>query len=265
MQIVEEAWNASFPWSHEEVDAFRCLDFKLRNTAKALKSWSAKHIGSVRLQLAIAKEIVYRLDWAQDHSSLATQELALKRKAKLCYLGLASLQRTLVRQRSRITFLAEGDANTKIFHLQACHRNRKNVITKLRVDDTIIMQDDQMADQVFQHFSNIIGTPGVQNCHLNLSELSFPSVQSALLDTYFTEEEVWQAILDMPIDKALGSDGFTGLFYRIAWPIIKPDIMQAFHALWSLDGRNLHLLNQAFMILLRKKNLMPSALVTTDL
>jgi len=30
--------------------------------------------------------------------------------------------------------------------------------------------------------------------------------------------------------------------------------MQAFNALWSLDGRNLHLLNQAFMILLRKKS-----------
>ena len=64
LQVVEEAWNAPFPWSITDVDTFRCLDFKLRNTAKALKSWSAKHIGSIRLQLAIAKEIVYRLDLA---------------------------------------------------------------------------------------------------------------------------------------------------------------------------------------------------------
>jgi len=189
------------------------LDVKFRQTSQALKSWSAKHVGSVRLQLAIAKEIVYRLDLAQDQRTLSVGEIALRRKAKLCSLGLASFQRTILRQRARITFLAEGDANTKFFHLQAYHRNRKNVITRLRVDDTIIMQDDQMADQVFQHFSNIIGTPGVQNCHLNLSELGFPSVQSALLDTCFTEEEVWQAILDMPIDKAPGPDGFTGLFY----------------------------------------------------
>jgi hypothetical protein len=57
----------------------------------------------------------------------------------------------------------------------------------------------------------------------------------------------------MPLDKAPGSDGFTGLFYRTAWPIIKQDIMRAFHALWSLDGRSLHLVNQAYMILLPKK------------
>ena len=98
LQVVEEAWNAPLPWSNTDIDAFRCLDFKLRNTAKALKSWSAKNIGSVRLQLAIAKEIVFRLDSAQDSRSLAPHELALRRKAKLCSLGLASLQRTMVRQ-----------------------------------------------------------------------------------------------------------------------------------------------------------------------
>ena len=61
LQVVQEAWNTPLPWSHSEVDAFRCFDFKLRNTAKALRSWSSKQVGSVRSQLAIAKEIVYRL------------------------------------------------------------------------------------------------------------------------------------------------------------------------------------------------------------
>jgi len=50
LRVVEEAWNAPFPWSHGEVDAFRCLDFKLRNTAKALKSWSSKSLWLVRLK-----------------------------------------------------------------------------------------------------------------------------------------------------------------------------------------------------------------------
>jgi hypothetical protein len=105
MQVVEEAWNAPLPWQATDVDAFRCLDQKFRNTAKALKSWSAKHVGSVRLQLAIAKEIVYRLDCAQDFRILAPHELTLRRKAKLCSLELASLQRTMIRQRSRISYL----------------------------------------------------------------------------------------------------------------------------------------------------------------
>ena len=47
LQVVEEAWNAPLPWSYTDVDAFRCVGFKLCNTAEALKSWSTKQIRSV--------------------------------------------------------------------------------------------------------------------------------------------------------------------------------------------------------------------------
>jgi hypothetical protein len=72
-------------------------------------------------------------------------------------------------------------------------------------------------------------------------------------DQCFSEEEVWNVIRSMPTDKAPGLDGFTGLFYQSAWPVIKEDIMQAFHSLWMLDSRNFYLISQAYMVLLRKK------------
>lgn len=62
METVATAWKAPLP-AHE-LDTFRVLEIKLRATVKALKSWSAKHVGNVRLQLAIAKEIVFRFDCA---------------------------------------------------------------------------------------------------------------------------------------------------------------------------------------------------------
>jgi hypothetical protein len=38
-----------------------------------------------------------------------------------------------------------------------------------------------------------------------------------------------------------------------AWPIMKFDIMEAFHAFWQLDSHSFHLVNQAYMVLLKKK------------
>jgi hypothetical protein len=40
--------------------------------------------------------------------------------------------------------------------------------------------------------------------------------------------------------------------YKVAWPIIKQDVVNALNMLWSLDARSFHLLNDALMILLRK-------------
>lgn len=119
--------------------------------------------------------------------------------------------------------------------------------------DSEIVNDEAMADAVYNHFDEVLGHQVPRTLRLDYERLGLPHVDLSGTDCCFTEEEVWRTILEMPIDKAPGPDGFTGLFYRTAWPIIKYDVMRAFHALWSLDGRSLYLLNQAYMILLRKK------------
>jgi exonuclease III len=47
LDVVQQAWSCNL----DNIDACRTVDFKLRRTAKALKSWSMRKIGSVRLEL----------------------------------------------------------------------------------------------------------------------------------------------------------------------------------------------------------------------
>jgi len=117
----------------------------------------------------------------------------------------------------------------------------------------VLVKDEEIADAIFNHFNTILGTRCEQLCHLNLEQLNLIPLEDANLDHCFGEDEIWQAIADMPSDKAPEPDGFTGLFYKTACSIIKGDIFRAFQALWSLDGRSFYLVNQAYMVLLRKK------------
>lgn len=168
-------------------------------------------------------------------------------------LGLASLSRTIARQRARIMYLAEGDANTRFFHLQACHRSRKNHIASLRVHDSEIVRNEEMANAVFEHFNAIMGTPFHRTTAIDLDAIGLQPHDLTMLDVCFSEFEIWATIAELPSDKAPGPDGFTGLFYKLAWPIIKSDVINAFNAFWALDGRSFNLINEAFMVLLKKK------------
>ena len=98
LEAVTEAWDCALP----NVDNCILLDHKLRRTAKALQSWSMRTIGSVRSQLFMARELIAQFDKAQESRQLTDSEHNLHRQLKLISLGLASLARSIERQRSRI-------------------------------------------------------------------------------------------------------------------------------------------------------------------
>jgi hypothetical protein len=52
---------------------------------------------------------------------------------------------------------------------------------------------------------------------LNFSELDLLRLDLSDLGHPITEEEEWEAIRDLSLDKVPGPDGFTGRFYRSSW------------------------------------------------
>jgi hypothetical protein len=122
LDAVHDAWNGGVAAS----DPCRLLDQKLRGVAKALRRWHARKVGNVRLQLAMSRAVIYELDTAEETRQLSPMEIQQRKALKHTILGLASLCRTMARQRAKTRHLREGDASTRFFHLQACHRRRKN-------------------------------------------------------------------------------------------------------------------------------------------
>jgi hypothetical protein len=73
--------------------------------ARELRKWSNAQVGSVRLQLALARETLVELDELMETRQLDQVELELRRSLKIRILGLASLSRCMARQRARVLFL----------------------------------------------------------------------------------------------------------------------------------------------------------------
>jgi hypothetical protein len=88
---------------------------------------------------------------------------------------------------------------------------------------------------------------------LNWEALHFEEPELESLGDPFTKEEVRNAINQMPGDKAPGLDGFTGVFFKRCWDIIKVDVMNVVHLFGSLHAENFHWLNSTNIALLPKK------------
>ena len=71
------------------------ISIKLKRLTKALQSWSQKQVGNIKSQLALARHILHRLEMAQDHRALSSDENWLRCKLKQHCLFLASLERTI--------------------------------------------------------------------------------------------------------------------------------------------------------------------------
>jgi hypothetical protein len=123
---VELAWN-----SHASATDLGGISNKISATMTALHGWSKERFGSVSKEL---KELRLKLE-----------ELNLKDNNNN---NFSEIQRTAARmdellhreeimwmQRSKISWLREGDRNTTFFHRKASARAKKNRITKLKLPD----------------------------------------------------------------------------------------------------------------------------------
>jgi hypothetical protein len=115
------------------------------------------------------------------------------------------------------------------------------------------MSHEDKEKEIARHFDLLLGTKQRRSLAINWGDLNYPSFDLVDLDVDLQEEEVRQAISDMPKDNAPGPDGFIRAFYSKCWEIVRVDVVQAIRQLSQLRGHMFNLLNSTNIVLLPKK------------
>lgn len=95
-------------------------------------------------------------------------------------LGLASLKCTITRQRSRIVWLMDGDANTMFFHIHVSIRHRATTSF-----DGVVASASPLPRKRWSEHS------------INLSALNLSTIYTSLLELHFSEDEIWRVIKEL--------------------------------------------------------------------
>lgn len=166
-EAIQEAWHCP----DEITNPYTWVDQLLGSTSRALRSWADRQVGQVKEQLLVARELILQFDRAMERTDLSPDELAYRRQLKLKVLALASLERTIARLRSRLVFLKDGDANTRLFHMQCSHRMHKKHIASLEFNGALAVSQDDKAVVLFEYFQGTIGTATARTATIDMAAI----------------------------------------------------------------------------------------------
>lgn len=154
LEVVQSSWQKPILATNNL--AIFCL--KLHRLARDLRRWSRYQIGDINLQLAVATEVILQLEVAQESRVLSVDERSLLSNLKSKFLGLAVLNKLKIRQRSRMTWLKEGDVNSKFFHIKTNSRKRKNFIHLLQTPTWVAISAQDKEEELYRFFRERLGT-----------------------------------------------------------------------------------------------------------
>jgi len=132
-------------------------------------------------------------------------------------------------QKSRNSWMKEGDRNTGFFH--ACTKTRftMNRITSIYNEEGRMFKGNQEIDNHAQRFfTNVFTSSGRSVSTIdfaNFKSTVTPHINSELTKD-FTDSEIFDAICQIGDDKAPGPDGLTARFYKSCCDIVSSDVIQ---------------------------------------
>jgi hypothetical protein len=137
-------------------------------------------------------------------------------------------EEVLWKQKSRELWLSCTDLNTQFFHAStACRRRYNSISCLLSVDGSSISGRENIGSYLVNHFSSLFSSthPYFDTSFDDLVGNVIIVDENVQLCIIPEEGEIFSAISDLGLNKAPGSDGMTGLFYKSYWPIVKHNVI----------------------------------------
>ncbi|XP_010650408.1 uncharacterized protein LOC104879402 [Vitis vinifera] len=186
---------------------------KLKFMKAKLKEWNINSFGRVEYRKNTALEQMEYWDAKEKISRLSLEELEARNEAKEEYKKWVLLEEITWRQKSREVWLKEGDRNTGFFHKMANAHRKRNNVDRIKINGVWLTEENDIREGIANAFKTLLSNPG--EWRPSVSGLQFEMLEpldANALETPFTEEEVFDALMGCNGDKAPVPDGFSMAF-----------------------------------------------------
>lgn len=162
------------------------------------------------------------------------------------------------KQKLRMHWLEEGDANTKFFHAMARSRIAAASVESIANEEGIILTGpEEIHEGPIEFFKGLLPS-GQHASHGDKLDL-VPSLVShgdnEKLKRPFTLDETHAALVSIPLDCTLGLDRFTAVFFSKFWELTKGEVHAAMNELLGLNSFSLYITHTAIVLIPKRRAL----------
>ncbi|XP_019223731.1 PREDICTED: uncharacterized protein LOC109205471 [Nicotiana attenuata] len=229
-RVVEEVWR-----NHVNGNPLWRLQQKLKMLSRRLTQWSKEDIGNVFDQVHYWENKMKDLEQSdlKNNNDITRTEL---NKGQAEYIRWMGMQDDILKQKARVNWFEEGDANTKYFHSTIRDRRRRLQIQKIKDHRGHWIEGDSNIGKTvvlhFQQFFNINHHFNDQNIINGIPQCVIGDDNEILTATPDTEE-IRDDVFNMSSTSATGPEGYSGKFFQTCWDIIKEDITDFVQAVFN--------------------------------
>ncbi|XP_010490159.1 PREDICTED: uncharacterized protein LOC104767890 [Camelina sativa] len=222
-------------WRKEGVVSHGSMMSRIAACRKEISRWKRDNQPSSARRI---QALHHQIDLATRQNPFSRQELLkLKNELKIEYRH----EETYWKDKSRLTWLNNGDKNTKFFHAATKNKRAQNRIQRLVDDEGKAWFGDNDLGRLAENYFKLLFTSEDVGHKVTdkLGEGNKVSpVENAQLLKEVTLEEVKHAVFAMNPSKSPGPDGMTGHFYQQNWDVLGEHLLmmvQGFFHSGSLD------------------------------
>ena len=136
------------------------LDAKLRALKVLLKTWNKEVFSVIDTKKREALSQVVYWDELENHSTLSLEDYEARKEAMEAYKTWVLREEISWRQKFRELWLKEEDNNIRFFHRMANVHNRRNWLSKLKVDDCWHTEENDLKNSVVGVFKKLYTEEG---------------------------------------------------------------------------------------------------------
>jgi hypothetical protein len=193
-----------------------------------------------------------KLDSKGEETELSEDDLGELHGISTDIHALSRLNTSICWQQSRLNWLRDGDANSKFFHSVLASRRRRNSLSSIMVNGTVVEGVQPVRQAVFKHFWNHFISPRVVRPSVgNLQFKKLLGVEMGNLTRPFSVDEIKSAVWDCDSFKSPGPDGINFGFIKNFWNEMKDDIVR-FITEFHRNGKLSKGINSTFITLIPK-------------